>query len=58
MFEHKKAGYLAIPFWLGSYKFSKVKLTTEFIQELEHFHFGEMNFHMNDSQNKVAEHCK
>ena len=25
---------------------------------MEHFHFGEMNFHRNDSQNKVAEHCK
>ena len=25
---------------------------------MEHFHFGEMNFHRNDSWNKVAEHCK
>ena len=58
MFEHKKAAYPAIPFWLRSYKFSKVKQTAEFVHELEHFHFGEMNFHRNDSQNNVAEHCK
>ena len=58
MFEHKKAAYPAIPFRLGSYKFSKVKLTAELVQELGHFHFGEMNFLRNDSQNKVAEHCK
>ena len=58
LFEHKRAVYPAIPFWLGSYKFSKVKLTAEFMQELEYFYFGEMNFHRNDSQNKVAEHCK
>ena len=58
LFEHKKAAYPAIPFWLGSYKFSKVKLTAKFMQELDHFHFGEMNFHWNDSQNKVTEHCK
>ena len=58
LFEHKKAAYPTIPFWLGSYKFSKVKQTAEFVQELEHFHFGEMNFHRNDFRNKVAEHCK
>ena len=58
LFEHKKASYPPIPFRLGSYKFAKVKLTADFVQELEHFHFGEMNFHRNDSQNKVVEHCK
>ena len=58
LFEHKKEAFPAIPFWLGSYKFSKVKQTAEFVQEMEHFHFGEMNFHRNDSWNKVAEHCK
>ena len=25
LFEHKKAAYFSIPFWLGSYKFTKVK---------------------------------
>ena len=58
LFEHKKEAYPAIPFWLGIYKFTKVKQIAECMQELEHFHFGEMNFHRNDSQNKVAEHCK
>ena len=28
------------------------------MQELEHFHFGEMNFLGNDSKNKVRDHCK
>ena len=58
LFEHKKETYPPIPFRLGSYKFSKVKKVDEFIHELEYFHFGEMNFHRNDSQNKVVEHCK
>ena len=58
LFEHKKVAYPTIPFQLGSYKFSNVKQAAEFVQELEHFCFGEMRFHRNDSQNKVAEHCK
>ena len=58
LFKHKKVAYPTIPFRLGSYNFAKFKQTAEFVQELEHFHFGEMNFHRNDSQNKVAEHCK
>jgi len=58
LFEHKKATYPPIPFRLGSYKFSRVKKDDEFVEELEKFHFGEINFHRNDSQNKVAEHCK
>ena len=45
LFEHKKETYPAVPFLLGSYKFLRVKQATEFVQELEHFHFGEMNFH-------------
>ena len=58
LFEHKKATYPPLPFRLGSYKFSRVKKADEFVEELEKFHFGEINFHMNDSQNKVAEHFK
>ena len=58
LFEHKKAAYPAIPFRLGSYKFTNIKRDAEFVQELEQFHFGEMSFHRNDSQKKVAEHCK
>ena len=58
MFEHKKAMYPAVPFLLGSYNFSRVKQATKFVKELEYFHFGEMNFHRNDSHNKVAYYCK
>ena len=58
MFEHKKAMYPTIPFLLGSYKFSRVKKVAEFVKELEYFRFGEMNFHRNDSHNKVADYCK
>ena len=58
LFEHKKETYLAVPFLLGSYKFSRVKQAVEFFKELEYFHFGEMNFHRNDSHNKVANYCK
>ena len=28
------------------------------MKELEYFHFGEMNFHRNDSKDKVANYCK
>ena len=44
-------------FYVGSYKFSKVKSTPDFVKDLENFHFGEKNFHRNDSQGKVAAHC-
>ena len=47
-----------MPFFVGSYKFSRVKNTVEFIEELEYFHFGEMKFHRNDSKDKVANYCK
>ena len=58
VFEHKKETYPAVPFLLGSYKFSRVKQATEFVKELEYFHFGKMNFYRNDSHNKVADYCK
>ena len=58
MVEHKKAVYPAVPFFVGSYKFSRVKKAAEFVKELEYFHFGEINFHRNDSENKVADYCK
>ena len=54
LFEHKKAAYPPLPFRLGSYKFTRVKKA----EELGKFHFGEMNFHRNDSQNKVAKHYR
>ena len=58
LFEHKKAAYPPLPFRLESYKFTRVKKAEEFVEELGKFHFGEMNFHRNDSRNKVAEHSK
>ena len=45
-----------VPFYVGSYKFNKVKSDPEFVKELEIFHFGEKSFHRNDSQGKVAAH--
>ena len=41
---------------MGSYKFSKVNISHEFIKELEIFHFSEKSFHKNDAQGKVAAH--
>ena len=58
LFEHKKANYPPLPFKLGSYNFTRVKKDDEFLKELGKFLFGEINFHRNDSRNKVAEHCK
>ena len=46
-----------MPFFVGSYKFYRVKNASEFVKELEYFHFGEMNFHRNDSEGKVADYC-
>ena len=54
LFQHKKEMYPTVRFLLGSYNFSRVKQATEFVKELEYFRFGEMNFHRNDSHNKVA----
>ena len=57
LFEQNNAVYHAMPFFVGSYKFSRVKNAAEFVKELEYFHFGEMNFHKNESMGKVAEYC-
>ena len=57
LFEKKKAVYPTVHFFVGSYKFSKVKTAAEFVKEFEYFHFGEMNFHRNDSEDKVADYC-
>ena len=56
MFELKKVVFPSVPFYVGSYKISKVKGALKFIKELENFHFGEKSFHRNDSQGKVAAH--
>ena len=47
LFEQKKVVYPPVPFYIGSYKFSKVKSALEFVKELEYFHFGEMSFDRN-----------
>ena len=57
LFELKKAVFPPLPFYLGSYNFSKVKSAPEFMKELEIFHFGEIHFHRNGSQDKVAPNC-
>ena len=36
---------------------SKVKSSSDFVKELEYFHFGEMSFHRNDYEDKVANYC-
>ena len=57
MFDQKKDVYPPVPFYIGSYKFSKVKSALEFVKELEYFQFGEISFHRNDSEDKVANYC-
>ena len=57
LFYQKKVVYPPLLFCVGSYKFSKVKSAPDFEKELEHFHFGEISFHRNDSENKVANYC-
>ena len=57
LFDKKKAVYPPLPFYMGSYKFTKVKSAPKFVKELEYFLFGEKNFHRNDSKNKIANYC-
>ena len=54
LFDLKKAVFPPLPFYVGSYKFTKVKNALDFVKELENFHFGEKDFHRNDSQGKDA----
>ena len=44
LFDQKKDVYPPLPFYIGSYKFSKVKKASEFVKELGYFHFGEKRF--------------
>ena len=55
LFDQKKVVYPPLPFYIGSYKFSKVKSASEFGKELKYFHFGEKSFHINDLENKIAD---
>ena len=54
LFDLKKVVYPPLPFYLGSYTFTKMRNAPEFVKDLENFHFGENNFHRNDSQGKVV----
>ena len=56
-FIRKKNVYPPLPCYIGSYKFAKVKSAADFVKELEYFHFGEISFHRNDSEDKVANYC-
>ena len=49
LFDLKKTMFPPLPFYVGCYKFDKVKSAPEFIKELEIFHFDEKIFHRNDS---------
>ena len=55
IFKQKKVVYPPVRFYIGSYKLSKGKSATEFVKEIEYFHFCEMRFHRNDSENKVVD---
>ena len=56
LFDINKAVFLPLPFYVGNYKFSKVKGAPDFVKYLEIFHFGEKSFHINDAQGKVVAH--
>ena len=56
LFDIKKVVFPPVPFYVGSYKFNGVKSAPYFVKELEISHFGEVSFHRNDSQGKVATH--
>ena len=58
LFNKKKATFSPLPFCIGSYNFTKVKGASEFVKYLDKFRFGEKSFRRNDTDGKVAEHCK
>ena len=57
LFYMKKEVFPPLPFYIGSYKFTRVKNASEFVRDLENFCFGEKSFHRNDSFGNVANHC-
>ena len=56
LFDMKNVVFPLLPFYVGRYKFSKVKSATNFMKELEILHFTEKSFHRNASQGKVTSH--
>ena len=57
LFDMKKTAFPPLPFCIGSYKFTRVKSAFEFVKDLENLHFPKKSFHINDSMDKVADHC-
>ena len=55
--DMKKVIYPSIPFFIGGYKFTKVKSALDFVKLIENFHFGEKNFHINSAWDKVSKYC-
>ena len=49
--------YPPLSFYIGSYKFYKVKSASELVKELEYFHFWEISFHKNGLEKNIANHC-
>ena len=54
LFDMKKSFFPPFSFYIGSYKFTKVKSAPNFVRELEGFHFKEKRFHVYTSSNKHA----
>ena len=57
LFDMKKVVFPPLHLYVGIYKFSKVKGTPNFVNDLDVFYFGEKSFHRNDAQGKVVAHC-
>ena len=56
LFDLKNDFFPQVPFYVGSYKFSKFNSAPKLLKELEIFHFSEKSFHMNYPQGKVEAH--
>ena len=54
--DTKKATFPPLSFYIGGYKFSKVKGAEYFVKDLETFHFGQKSFQINDSRGNFVEH--
>ena len=53
----KKDVYPPLPFYIDSYKFTRLKSAPAFVKELEYFEFGEKRFHWNYSEDNIANYC-
>ena len=49
LFDTENVVYPPLPFCIGGYNFTKVKIAHDFVKELENFHFGEKSFCRNDA---------